>query len=168
MRLSWGNITVKQFQNFIEAGNNVDPVERSLNMASALTDLPISAVEDLSPEGFNNLCKECNRFLGTYILEKPVRFIKIRGRKYKIIYDLTNITIGQKRKLQCLGEGIFDYKNIHVVTACLVHRVNWLGKRIEADLSEVASDILDCSIVPVVTACRFYSELFIKMKAVKQ
>lgn len=164
-QLTWKDITVKRIQAVLKAATDISisDIDKTINIISALYNMPAEQVEQMPLDSFNELSAKANAFSNSLPIGKPVRSFKVHNRRYRIIYNLTKLTIGQRRKLQRLATDD-NLQNLHLHMACIVEPVNWWGKKKEVEYDVIVQDMLDAPAIHAVTAYNYFNELYVRMQ----
>lgn len=164
MQLSWNKITVKQFQEahaLADVLNNdllMEPIEKAQHIAVVMYKIPFEKTDTMAFEDLQKMVVEVDRLLTQEPEGKPVKRIKIGKNRYKIIYDLREMTHGQRRRIASIEHKM---ANIHLLMECLVYRIDWFGRRIYGRKSEViAEDLLQARFIDVYHATKYYLKLY--------
>lgn len=161
--MSWANITVGQFLDLYKLSINkeldeMERVERAIGICYNLSD---KQVEEIKMGEFANKSREAAKFLTDKIPGKPVKVIKAGGRKFKIIYDPTQLRQRQYVEITYFGKSPIE--NMHLIMASIVKPINKLGiatKNKVDDHPEVAEFMLSAPVVDVYHACVFFCKLY--------
>jgi hypothetical protein len=161
--MTWENITLQQFQDIhrLSLTANIDEIEKLSRVICILYNKTEAQVDEMSILGFNELAKDCKKFLSTDTIPgKPVRSFRVGVKKYAINYRPTELK--HRQYVEILHFSDKPVENMHNIMASLVTRVKW-GFKIRNKASnheEIASDMLNAPLFAVYHSCVFFCKLY--------
>lgn len=166
--LSWQNITVQQFQDVyrLSENKNLDDMQRLEKVIAILFDKTEKQVEEMTIAEFTDYSKQCAFMLNTReIPGKPVKYIKINGRRYFIEHHPKKLMAKMRHRQYVESIHFSDdmIGNIHYLMASLVQPVKWLfiKKKNTANKHEaIASDMLHARFIDVYHTSVFFCKLY--------
>jgi hypothetical protein len=174
--LSWKNITVQQFQDVYKLSENKDlqEMDRLEKIISVLFDKTERQIDEMSVEEFTKLANQCAFVLNDEkIPGKPVRYIKVNSRRYRIEYNpkrlLTNMH--HRQYVECMHFSEKMVENMQYIMASLVQPVKFgfiklknTAKRHEL----IAEDMLKARFIDVYHTGVFFCKLYVNsMQAIR-
>jgi hypothetical protein len=163
--LSWGTITVQQFQDIhrLSISPDLDEFDRVERAICILFDMTEQQVDDLPVTTFNALARQCTFALTDKVPGKPVKSFRIGRNKYAITYDPTKLRHRQYVEVLTFGEKPIE--NMHFIMASLVQPVRWgIRRKNEAkDHEAIATDMLNARLVDVYHSCVFFCKLWVSL-----
>jgi hypothetical protein len=121
-------------------------------------------VDSLTQAEYKAKLKECD-FLNSLPEGKPVKIIKVNGRRYRPIYDINKMPFGRYVESKAFVGDI--YGNLHKLGATMVmpQKRNWLGFWIDdnydaAKHEDYAEDILQANFQDVYFSLVFFYQVF--------
>lgn len=163
--LSWGNITVQQFQDIhrLSLTPDIDEFDRVERAICILFDMTEQQVDDLPVKEFNALARQCAFALTDNVPGKPVKSFRIGKKKYAITYDPTKLR--HRQYVEILTFGNKPIENMHYVMASLVQPVRWgMRRRNEAkDHEALSADMLNARLVDLYHSCVFFCKLWLSL-----
>lgn len=161
--LTWNDITVQQFLDVYKVSKDTgsDEMTKVEKTVAILYNMSEKQVEELSMMEFGRRCREINFVLVGNIPEKPVKRIKVNGRRYAINYDPSKIK--HRQYVELMHYGANPVENMHLVMASVVQPVTWYGRKLKNsadDHEAVASDMLQAKVIDVHNANVFFCKLY--------
>jgi hypothetical protein len=121
-------------------------------------------VDSLTQAEYKAKLKECD-FLNSMPEGKPVKVIKVNGKRYRLIYDVTRMPFGRYVESKAFVGDI--YGNLHKLGATMVmpQKKNWLGLWVDdkynaAKHEDYADDILQANFQDVYFSLVFFYQVF--------
>lgn len=163
-QLTWEDITVKQFQQIhaVLQNTEVDLMDKQQQV--------VSIVYSLTPDQIDNLqlLDYKHKVLNTAFLltaqEVPVRAVKsfkIKGRRFKINYDVSKLKARQYIEVSAYSEN--PIVNLHRLMASVLQPVTWWGKVKENNVKDHAAlseAVLESKFIYAYNAALFFCELY--------
>lgn len=164
--MKWNNISVWQYQNIVKtlANKQEDEIEKSFKLIGIVYNMTENQVDSLTQAEYKAKLKECD-FLNSMPEGKPVNVIKVNGKRYRLIYDVTRMPFGRYVESKAFVGDI--YGNLHKLGATMVmpQKRNWLGLWVDDkyDASrheDYAEDILQANFQDVYFSLVFFYQVF--------
>ncbi|MGN6416111.1 MAG: hypothetical protein ACTHMC_01375 [Pseudobacter sp.] len=163
--LSWGTITVQQFQDIhrLSLTPDIDDFERVERAICILFDMTEQQLGDLPVKEFTALARQCTFALTDQVPGKPVKSFRIGRKKYAITYDPTKLR--HRQYVEILTFGDKPIENMHYIMASLVQPVRWgMRRKNEAkDHEAISADMLNAKLVDVYHSCVFFCKLWLSL-----
>jgi hypothetical protein len=164
--MKWNNISVWQYQNIVKtlANKQDDEIEKSFKLIGIVYNMTENQVDSLTQAEYKAKLKECD-FLNNMPEGKPVKVIKVNGKRYRLIYDVTRMPFGRYVESKAFVGDI--YGNLHKLGATMVmpQKRNWLGLWVDdkynaAKHEDYAEDILQANFQDVYFSLVFFYQVF--------
>jgi len=164
--MKWNNISVWQYQNIIKtlANKQDDEIEKSFKLIGIVYNMTENQVDSLTQAEYKAKLKECD-FLNTMPEGKPVKIIKVNGKRYRFIYDVTKMPFGRYVESKAFVGDI--YGNLHKLGATMVmpQKRNWLGLWVDdkydaSKHEDYADDILQANFQDVYFSLVFFYQVY--------
>ena len=164
--MKWNNISVWQYQNIVKtlANKQDDEIEKSFKLIGIVYNMTENQVDSLTQAEYKAKLKECD-FLNSMPEGKPVKVIKVNGKRYRLIYDVTRMPFGRYVESKAFVGDI--YGNLHKLGATMVmpQKKNWLGLWIDdkydaSKHEDYAEDILQANFQDVYFSMVFFYQVF--------
>jgi len=164
--MKWNNISVWQYQNIVKtlANKDEDDIDKSYKLIGIVYNMTENQVDSLTQAEYKAKLKECD-FLNSLPEGKPVKVIKVNGRRYRLIYDVTRMPFGRYVESKAFVGDI--YGNLHKLGATMVmpQKKNWLGlwvdDKYDASMHEdYAEDILQANFQDVYFSLVFFYQVY--------
>lgn len=182
--MTWNDITVKQWQEYIslmnEVGENpsaLELIEMNEKLISIMYGLPMSKVEILTESDFANKVNGLN-FLNQPIEgNKPKKRIFVNGNVYRLKYDVRKHTHTKHIAMFSNAGDVISVKEFSkdfannigkVLASMVVPQRKILGlyfdrKPKPTDHEVISQDVLDAKFIDVYNACIFFCKLLEKL-----
>jgi len=164
--MKWNNISVWQYQNIVKtlANKDEDEIEKSFKLIGIVYNMTENQVDSLTQAEYKVLLKRCD-FLNSMPEGKPVNVIKVNGKRYRLIYDVTRMPFGRYVESKAFVGDI--YGNLHKLGATMVmpQKRNWLGLWVDdkydaSKHEDYADDILQANFQDVYFSLVFFYQVF--------
>jgi hypothetical protein len=164
--MKWNNISVWQYQNIIKtlANKQDDEIEKSFKLIGIVYNMTENQVDSLTQAEYKAKLKECD-FLNTMPEGKPVKIIKVNGKRYRFIYDVTKMPFGRYVESKAFVGDI--YGNLHKLGATMVmpQKKNWFGLWVDdkydaSKHEDYADDILQANFQDVYFSLVFFYQVY--------
>jgi hypothetical protein len=164
--MKWNNISVWQYQNIVKtlANKEDDDIDKSYKLIGIVYNMTENQVDSLTQAEYKEKLKECD-FLNTMPQGKPVKIIKVNGKRYRLIYDVTRMPFGRYIESKAFVGDI--YGNLHKLGATMVmpQKRNWFGLWIDdkydaSKHEDYADDILQANFQDVYFSLVFFYQVF--------
>lgn len=169
--MNWSDINLFQYQQLVKALSIEDDIDKTVKIVSIVTGLTENEVLSMPIVEFNKEKEKLN-FLSEEIKGKPVKYIKVNGRKYECIYDVRSIPAARYIETKVFGNDLVN--NIHKIAATMVMPMKktvfgWKrGKYDAAKHEEYAQDMLEARFVDVYHSAVFFLSVFLNWIKVSQ
>ena len=164
--MKWNNISVWQYQNIVKtlANKEADEIDKSFKLIGIVYNMTENQVDSLTQAEYKAKLKECD-FLNSMPKGKPVQIIKVNGKRYRPIYDVTKMPFGRYVESKAFVGDI--YGNLHKLGATMVmpQKRNWLGLWVDDKYDagkheEYAEDMLQANFQEVYFSLVFFYQVF--------
>ena len=164
--MKWNNISVWQYQNIVKtlANKEADEIDKSFKLIGIVYNMTENQVDSLTQAEYKAKLKECD-FLNSMPEGKPVQIIKVNGKRYRAIYDVTKMPFGRYVESKAFVGDI--YGNLHKLGATMVmpQKRNllglWVDDKYDASKHEdYAEDILQANFQDVYFSLVFFYQVF--------
>ena len=130
----WQEITLWQYQQIIPIMTKPDKewteIDVDYKLISILTGMTQYQIDSLPLE---DLKKERAKlkFLKEDITGKPVKYIEVNGRRYRVIYNIKDMPFARYIESKVFGKDVVA--NLHKISASMVmpQKRNWLGRWVD-------------------------------------
>lgn len=161
--MSWDKINVFQYQQLIPALGIDDPTEQNMRLIAILNGWTDNQVDSLSVEEY---AKEKAKigFLNDSIEGKPVKVIKVNGKRYKCVYDVRKLPSGRYIESKVFSQDLVG--NLHKLAASMVIPMKktlfgWKLDKYDAGKHEdYANDMLEARFVDVYHSIVFFYQVY--------
>lgn len=161
--MSWDKINVFQYQQLIPALAIDDPTDQNMRLIAILNGWTDNQVDSLTVEQY---AKEKAKlgFLNDEIKGKPVKVIKVNGRRYKCIYDVRKLPSGRYIESKVFSQDLVG--NLHKLAASMVIPMKktlfgWKLDKYDASKHEdYANDMLEAKFVDVYHSIVFFYQVY--------
>ena len=161
--MSWDSINVFQYQQLIPALGIDDPTDQNMRLIAILNGWTENQVDSLSVEDY---AKEKAKigFLSDEIQGKPVKVIKVNGKRYKCIYDVRKLPSGRYIESKVFSQDLVG--NLHKLAASMVipMKKTIFGWKLDTyDASkheEYSNDMLEARFVDVYHSIVFFYQVY--------
>ena len=164
--MKWNNISVWQYQNIVKtlANKEEDDIDKSFKLIGIVYNMTENQVDSLTQAEYTAKLKECD-FLNSLPEGKPVKIIKVNGKRYRLIYDVTRMPFGRYVESKAFIGDI--YGNLHKLGATMVmpQKRNWFGLWVDdkydaSKHEDYADDILQANFQDVYFSLVFFYQVF--------
>ena len=164
--MKWNNISVWQYQNIVKtlANKEADEIDKSFKLIGIVYNMTENQVDSLTQAEYKAKLKQCD-FLNSMPEGKPVQIIKVNGKRYRPIYDVTKMPFGRYVESKAFVGDI--YGNLHKLGATMVmpQKRNWIGLWVDDKYDagkheEYAEDMLQANFQDVYFSLVFFYQVF--------
>ena len=166
--MKWNELTLWQYQQLMPTITNpnkdwteLDAEVKQLCIVTGLTEYQI---DSLSLTALKELRKEL-AFLNEPIEGKPVNYIVINGKRYRINYDIKNMPSARYIESKVFSKDTLA--NLHKIAASMVipQKRNWFGKWVDQDYDaskheEYAADMQEANFVHIYHSLVFFYQVY--------
>jgi len=160
----WDKINVFQYQQMLPVLKMEDTIQQDGRLISILYNITENEVDNLSLVTYLKY-KESLSFLKTEITGKPVRFIKVKNKRYRCIYDIRNMPSGRYIESKVFSNDFGN--NLHKISASMVIPQNknffglWKDDKWDASKhEEYATDLLEANFAQVYHSIVFFYHVY--------
>jgi len=164
--MNWKDLNVFQWQQlndlFLKSKDATD-LDLAISAASICTGLTEHEIDSLPVSDLTPLLKVIS-FIHEELKPQPERFIKLKGKRYKCIYDVRKIPAARYIETKHFGKDV--NANLHRIAACMVmpmKRTLFGWKVVKYDASrheEYSQDILEAPITQVLGSVVFFYQVY--------
>jgi hypothetical protein len=132
--MKWNNLTLWQYQQLMPIITNPNKdwteLDKEVKLLSVITGLTEYQIDSLTIEDLKELRKDL-AFLDEPIEGKPVDFIVINGRRYRMNYDIKNMPAARYIESKVFSKDTLA--NLHKIAASMVipQKKTWFGKWVD-------------------------------------
>ena len=164
--MRWNDITVWQYQNIVKAlsDKGLDDIDKSFKLIALVYNMTDNQVDSLLQEDYKAKIKDLE-FLNQLPEGKPVKIIKVNGKRYRPIYNITKMPFGRYVETKAFVGDI--YANLHKLGATMVmpQKRTWYGRwvddKYDAGMHEdYAEDILAANFTDVYFSLVFFYQVY--------
>ena len=157
--LNWNNITVGEYQTFMEVLNDtsIDDVDREMLLCSLLSGKTVADIEAMNLGQYHDLKKSIS-----WAFEKPPQVKpRFRWRGYRFIYDIREVNAGRLISFNYFSESKNPAANLHHLAALITKPL--FKKYRPENHEQYANDLKDCPYIYVHRSLVFFWELFTRL-----
>jgi hypothetical protein len=163
MKMSWDSINVFQYQQLVPALGIEDATDQNMRLIAILNGWTENQVDSLSVEEYANEKAKIG-FLSEPIEGKPVKYIKVNGKRYKCVYDVRKLPSG--RYIESKVFSVELVTNLHKLAASMVIPMRktifgWREDKYDASRhEEYSNDMLEARFVDVYHSIVFFYQVY--------
>jgi len=161
--MSWDKINVFQYQQLVPALGIQDATDQYMRLIAILNGWTENQVDSLSVEEYANEKAKIG-FLSESIGGKPVKYIKVNGKRYKCVYDVRKLPSG--RYIESKVFSVELVTNLHRLAASMVIPMRktifgWREDKYDASRhEEYSNDMLEARFVDVYHSIVFFYQVY--------
>lgn len=166
--MKWNNLTLWQYQQLMPILTNPEKdwteLDKEVKQLAVISGLTEYQIDSLSIETLKELRKDLE-FLNEPIEGKPVDFIVINGRRYRMNYDIKNMPAARYIESKVFSKDTLG--NLHKIAASMVipQKRNWFGKWIDdkydaSKHEEYAADMQEANFIHVYHSLVFFYQVY--------
>lgn len=164
--MNWQNVTVFQWQQLMELftkSKDMTELDLSVKAASILTGMTEHQIDSMHLKDLGAILDSI-KFIHEEIQPKPVKWLKVAGKRYKCIYDIRNMPAARYIESKHFAQDVNG--NLHKIMACMVipqkrGLFGWVDDKYDAAKhSDYANDILEAPITAVLGSVVFFYQVF--------
>jgi hypothetical protein len=161
--MSWDKINVFQYQQLVPALGIQDATDQNMRLIAILNGWTENQVDSLSVEEYA-LEKAKIGFLSESIEGKPVKYIKVNGKRYKCVYDVRKLPSGRYIESKVFSQDLVG--NLHKLAASMVIPMKktifgWREDKYDASRhEEYSNDMLEARFVDVYHSIVFFYQVY--------
>lgn len=159
----WKDITLFQYQQFIEASKIEHPLDRIDRQIAILNNWTPNQVNDLSVEQYNEQVTRL-KFLDEEITGKPVKYLKIGKKRYKCVYDVRKMPSARYLESKAFQTDLVG--NLHKLAASMTIPMKktlfgWKEDKYDSlNHSIYAEDMLEAKFVDIYHSIVFFYHVY--------
>ena len=166
--MKWNNLTLWQYQQLMPTITNPDKdwteLDAEVKRLCIVTGLTEHQIDSLSLTALNELRKELD-FLDENIEGKPVNYIEVNKKRYRINYDIKNMPSARYIESKVFSKDTLA--NLHKIAASMIipQKRNWFGKWIDQDYDaskheEYAADMQEANFIDIYHSLVFFYQVY--------
>ena len=166
--MKWNELTLWQYQQIMPIITNPDKdwteLDKEVKLLCIITGMTEQQIDSLSIEDLKELRKEL-AFLDEPIEGKPVDFIVINGRRYRMNYDIKNMPAARYIESKVFSKD--TVANLHKIAASMIipQKKLWFGKWVDdkydaSKHEQYASDMAEANFIHVYHSLVFFYQVY--------
>jgi hypothetical protein len=166
--MKWNNLTLWQYQQLMPILTNTEKdwteLDKETKMLSVITGLTEHQIDSLSIQTLKELRKNLE-FLNEPIVGKPVNYIIVNGKRYRINYDIKNMPAARYIESKVFSKDTLG--NLHKIAASMVvpQKKTWFGKWIDdkydaSKHEDYAADMQEANFIHVYHSLVFFYQVY--------
>ena len=166
--MKWNELTLWQYQQIMPIITNPDKdwteLDKEVKLLCIITGMTEQQIDSLSIEDLKELRKEL-AFLDEPIEGKPVDFIVINGRRYRMNYDIKNMPAARYIESKVFSKDTLA--NLHKIAASMVipQKKQWFGKWVDdkydaSKHEEYSSDMQEANFIHIYHSLVFFYQVY--------
>lgn len=166
--MKWNELTLWQYQQIMPIITNPDKdwteLDKEVKLLCIVTGMTEQQIDSLSIEDLKELRKEL-AFLDEPIEGKPVDFIVINGRRYRMNYDIKNMPAARYIESKVFSKDTLA--NLHKIAASMVipQKKQWFGKWVDdkydaSKHEEYSSDMQEANFIHIYHSLVFFYQVY--------
>lgn len=166
--MKWNELTLWQYQQIMPIITNPEKdwteLDKEVKLLCIITGMTEQQIDSLSIEDLKELRKEL-AFLDEPIEGKPVDFIVINGRRYRMNYDIKNMPAARYIESKVFSKD--TVANLHKIAASMIipQKKLWFGKWVDdkydaSKHEEYASDMAEANFIHVYHSLVFFYQVY--------
>jgi hypothetical protein len=166
--MKWNNLTLWQYQQLMPILTNTEKdwteLDKETKMLSVITGLTEHQIDSLSIQTLKELRKNLE-FLNEPIVGKPVNYIIVNGKRYRINYDIKNMPAARYIESKVFSKDTLG--NLHKIAASMVvpQKKTWFGKWVDdkydaSKHEDYAADMQEANFIHVYHSLVFFYQVY--------
>jgi hypothetical protein len=166
--MKWNNLTLWQYQQIMPIITNPEKdwteLDKEVKLLCIVTGLTEYQIDSLAIEDLKELRKEL-AFLDEPIEGKPVDFIVINGRRYRMNYDIKNMPAARYIESKVFSKDTLA--NLHKIAASMVipQKKTWFGKWVDdkydaSKHEEYSQDMQEANFIHIYHSLVFFYQVY--------
>ena len=166
--MKWNNLTLWQYQQLMpiitDPNKEWTELDKEVKLLSVITGLTEFQIDSLSIETLKEMRKDL-AFLDEPIEGKPVDFIVVNGRRYRMNYDIKNMPAARYIESKVFSKDSLG--NLHKIAASMVipQKQTWWGKWVDDKFDaskheEYAQDMAEANFIHVYHSLVFFYQVY--------
>ena len=170
--MTWNDINVFQYQRLLPIMQETEHIEMYSKIIAVLFNMTENEVDSLSIEEYLGLKVKANIILNDDIKGKPAKYIKLKNKRYKCIYDIRNLPASRYIETKVFSDDFVG--NLHKIAASMVMPMKktifgWQVDKYDASKhEEYAQDMLEARFVDVYHSALFFLSVLLNWTKVSQ
>lgn len=166
MSMTWNDVSVFQWQQLTDLftqKKEYTELDLSVKAACILTGKTEHQIDSLSIKQLGAILEDI-KFIHEDIQPKPVKWLKIKKKRYRCIYDIRNLPAARYIESKHFAQDVNG--NLHKIMACFVmpqkkNLFGWSDVKFDAARhGEYAQDILEAPITAVLGSVVFFYQVY--------
>ena len=166
--MKWNELTLWQYQQIMPIITNPEKdwteLDKEVKLLCIITGMTEQQIDSLSIEDLKELRKEL-AFLDEPIEGKPVDFIVINGRRYRMNYDIKNMPAARYIESKVFSKDTLA--NLHKIAASMVipQKKQWFGKWVDdkydaSKHEEYSADMQEANFIHIYHSLVFFYQVY--------
>lgn len=166
--MKWNELTLWQYQQIMPILTNPDKdwteLDKEVKLLCVVTGMTEQQIDSLSIEDLKELRKELT-FLDEPIEGKPVDFIVVNGRRYRMNYDIKNMPAARYIESKVFSKD--TVANLHKIAASMVipQKKQWFGKWVDdkydaSKHEEYSADMAEANFIHIYHSLVFFYQVY--------
>lgn len=166
--MKWNDLTLWQYQQLMPTITNPDKdwteLDAEVKRLCIVTGLTEYQIDSLSLKALNELRRELD-FLDEPIEGKPVNYIEVNKKRYRINYDIKNMPSARYIESKVFSKETLA--NLHKIAASMVipQKRNWYGKWVDQEYDaskheEYAADMQEANFIHIYHSLVFFYQVY--------
>lgn len=166
--MKWNNLTLWQYQQLMPILTNPEPdwteLDKEVKQLAVISGLTEYQIDSLSIETLKEMRKDL-AFLNEPIEGKPVDFIVVNGRRYRMNYDIKNMPAARYIESKVFSKDTLG--NLHKIAASMVipQKKTWFGKWVDdkydaSKHEDYAADMQEANFIHVYHSLVFFYQIY--------
>jgi hypothetical protein len=166
--MKWNELTLWQYQQIMPILTNPNKdwteLDKEVKLLCIITGMTEQQIDSLSIEDLKELRKELT-FLDEPIEGKPVDFIVINGRRYRMNYDIKNMPAARYIESKVFSKD--TVANLHKIAASMVipQKKQWFGKWVDdkydaSKHEEYSADMAEANFIHIYHSLVFFYQVY--------
>lgn len=166
--MKWNELTIWQYQQIMPIITNPEKdwteLDKEVKLLCIITGMTEQQIDSLSIEDLKELRKELT-FLDEPIEGKPVDFIVINGRRYRMNYDIKNMPAARYIESKVFSKDTLA--NLHKIAASMVipQKKQWFGKWVDdkydaSKHEQYSSDMQEANFIHIYHSLVFFYQVY--------
>jgi hypothetical protein len=166
--MKWNNLTLWQYQQLMPILTNPEKdwteLDKEVKQLAVISGLTEYQIDSLSIETLKEMRQDL-AFLDEPIEGKPVDFIVVNGRRYRINYDIKNMPAARYIESKVFSKDTLG--NLHKIAASMVmpQKKTWFGKWVDdkydaSKHEDYAADMQEANFIHVYHSLVFFYQVY--------
>jgi hypothetical protein len=166
--MKWNNLTLWQYQQLMPIITNPEKdwteLDKEVKQLAVISGLTEYQIDSLSIETLKEMRQDL-AFLDEPIEGKPVDFIVVNGRRYRMNYDIKNMPAARYIESKVFSKDTLG--NLHKIAASMVipQKKTWFGKWVDdkydaSKHEEYAADMQEANFIHVYHSLVFFYQVY--------